>query len=111
MNFTPLQLGVLAIVLLFCIFISGKVPSDWRVQNLPAGIVLGFFIFCVFFAGVMALDLKPHKWWINLFLYRLNVARRIYISKPEPGHLYPNPDIIEPGKVQDDYYIDGSKTR
>ena len=108
-DFTPAQLAIMAVAIVFGLIISTKVPGDWKVQHIPGGVLLFIFILCAAIVFVKASEVKSYKWWINLFLYKANLVPRTFVPKPEPGHVYPSPDIIEPGKAEDQYYIEAKQ--
>lgn len=105
-DFTPFQL-ILMFVAVITAFIAGSnVPHDWKINNLPAGFILGLLIICGAIVFVKMSEVKPWAWWRNLVMYRLNMLPTTFLPHPEPGHVYPDPTIIDVKKRTDEYYVD-----
>lgn len=99
------QAIALAIGALMGFFIASKLPGDWKIGNLPAGLFV--FIGFVSLGGALGFmtELKPMAWWRNNFIYRLGLAPLVYIPRPEPGQIYPDPTIIDK-KDQEEFYVE-----
>jgi hypothetical protein len=81
------------------------VPQNIKFGNVPAGLVVFVCIVGAMGAFVTASEMKPMVWWKNNFLYRLKLVPTQFLPRPQPGTVYPDPSIIEPGKRDDDYYV------
>ena len=108
---TPLKIFGLTIKQLISLVIGGllgflaatKLPGDWKIGNLPVGLFA--FVGIISLGGALGFmtELKPIAWWRNNFIYRLGLAPRIYIPRPEPGAIYPDPTIIEKREAEEFY--------
>jgi len=98
------QAFFLAVGGLLGFFVASHMPGDWKLGNLPAGL-FAFIILCSL-GGVLGFmtDVKPIAWWRNNFVYRLGLAPKIYIPRPEQAQIYPDPTIIEK-RDQEEFYI------
>jgi hypothetical protein len=108
---TPVQLILLAGSLVGALIIMNTLPKDCKIvlpggQSLPGGLFA--------FIGMIGLgivlgrmsELKPWIWWKNVFLYRLKLEPVVWLPKPEPAPVYPDPTIIEAKKKVDEYYVE-----
>ncbi|MBX9720161.1 MAG: hypothetical protein K2X81_02105 [Candidatus Obscuribacterales bacterium] len=102
------QWFVLAVAVALGFFFAFKVPQNWKLGNLP----LGLFVWVIFVggavAGVSAMEFKPFAWWRNLLLYKVFNAlpRAYYPHVEEQNQVYPDPDVIDPAKREDEGYIE-----
>ena len=98
LEFTPVQ-WILMLISLCAAFITWqKVPSDWKLANLPAGFWLALLIVCAAIVFVRATEIKPAKWWLNVIFYRLKFWPSRYLPHPEPAPNYPDATIIDAPK-------------
>lgn len=104
-DFTPVQLIIMLLCIVGCLILSSKIPPDWKLDKMPMGFLIPFVIFCLALVFVKGSELKPARWWLNLFLYRLNLATRVFLPHPEPSQIYPDPDIIDAKKRDDNVYV------
>lgn len=81
------------------------VPKEWKLGNVPVGLIVGIGVFCAVMVPMTMLELRPRAWWKNQFLYRLKLAPTTFLPHPEQGRAYPDPTIIEAPKKQDQYYV------
>lgn len=106
-GFTPIQWILLALSVALAFLVGTKVPGDWKLGNLPLGFILGMLIFCGALVYVKASEMKPFAWWRNLFLYRLGFLPRTYFPHiEEQTQIYPDPDVIDAPKREEDGYIE-----
>lgn len=105
-GFTPIQWILLVVALGSAFLVGTKIPQSWKIGNLPAGFIVGLLIFCGAMVGVNASEMKPMRWWLNLFLYRLELVPKTYISHLEECEEYPDPSIEEEPKYSDEGYLD-----
>lgn len=99
------QIGIAAIGLILAFIIGTKIPSDWKVGNIPAGFVAGLTVFCVSLVAGRMTELKPMVWWRNSLMLGLGLVPRTYIPKPKEAQIYPDPTIIEAGQAEE-FYIE-----
>jgi hypothetical protein len=106
-DFTPFQLILMFFSTILAFIVAGNVPSSWKLPNgLPVGFLLGLLIFCAAIVVVKMSEVKPWVWWRNMFTYRLKLVSTVYLPKPEPGQVYPDPTIIDVKKRSEEYYVD-----
>jgi hypothetical protein len=88
------------------LLIASNMPKDWKFNNVPAGV----FVFVAVVGAAMVLgkmsEVKPWMWWKNMLFYRLGIIPSVFVPKPEPAPLYPDPTIIETKKKSDGYYVE-----
>lgn len=105
-EFTPIQLAMLVIAIIGGLLIASNMPKEWKFNNVPAGV----FVFVAVVGAAMVLgkmsEVKPWMWWKNLIVYRLGLAPNMFVPKPEPAPLYPDPNIIETKKKTEQYYVE-----
>ncbi|MDZ4834160.1 MAG: hypothetical protein SGJ27_10325 [Candidatus Melainabacteria bacterium] len=97
------QIGFLAVGILIAFALGSRVPGDWKLGNIPAGLVLGIFVVCLAIVAGGFTELKPMVWWRNMLSYRLGLVPRLYIPKSEAGQIYPDPTIIERSDAEEFY--------
>ena len=107
-GFTIGQWVILAVSVALALFLAFKVPQDWKIGNLPIGLFVFIIIFGGALAGVNAAEFKPFVWWRNLFLYKVfnTLPRAYYPNVEEHLQIYPDPDVIDPIKREDQNYIE-----
>lgn len=107
-GFTIPQWLLLGLSVLLAFFFGSKVPPDWKIHNLPFGFIVGLTIVCAAMLLVNASEMKPAAWWKNLFLYKVfNAVPRVYHSRfEEQAQIYPDPDVIDIPKREQDGYIE-----
>lgn len=107
-GFTFGQWAILAISVGLGFFLAFKVPQDWKLGNLP----LGVFVWVIIVGGAMvavnAAEFKPFAWWRNLLLYKIINAlpRAYYPHVEEQTQIYPDPDVIDPIRREEEGYIE-----
>jgi hypothetical protein len=97
-EFTPIQLVLMVLSLGTALLVAGKVPSNWKVGDLPAGFLIGLLIVCMAIVFVKFTEIKPLLWWRNLIFYRLKLAPQQFFPGTEPAKIYPDTTIIEAPK-------------
>jgi hypothetical protein len=97
------QIGWLAMGVILAFAVGSRVPGDWKLGNVPAGIVLGICIVGVAIVAGGFTELKPMVWWRNMFMYRLGLCPKLYIPKAEFGQVYPDPTITERSDAEEFY--------
>jgi len=107
-DFTPLQLVLMFMSTIAAFWVGSSIPQGWKVGNLPTGFVVGMLILCAAIVLVKMSEVKPWAWWRNLLLYRLNMVPTVFLPRPEPGQLYPDPTIIDAKKRSDEYYVESN---
>jgi hypothetical protein len=107
-DFTIIQLILMFFSILGAVGLSMQFPKDWKFNGLPAGALVGIVFICITLALVKMSEVKPWAWWLNLLAYRLKAVPTIFIPKPEPAPIYPDPTIIEVKKASDQNYVDAS---
>ena len=82
-------------------------PKEWKLlDKFPTGLSVGFLCFCASLVVLNALDMKPLRWWKNLFLYRLKLLPTQFMPHPEaPRSVYPDPTIAEALRKEDQFYV------
>jgi hypothetical protein len=107
-GFTFGQWFILATAVGLGFFLAFKVPQDWKLGNLPLGVFVWVFIVGGAMVGVNAAEFKPFAWWRNLFLYKIfqTVPRAYYPHNEEQLQIYPDPDVIDPARREDEGYIE-----
>jgi hypothetical protein len=107
-GFTVGQWCILAVSIALALLLAFKVPQDWKLGNLPVGLFVFIFIFGGAMAGVNAAEFKPFAWWRNLFLYKVfgTLPRSYYPYVEEQTQIYPDPDVIDPVRREDQDYIE-----
>lgn len=106
-GFTFGQWAILAISVGVGFLLAFKVPQDWKVGNLPVGLFVWIIIVGAAMVGVNAMEFKPFAWWRNLFCYKiLGTSPKAYYPNVErQTQIYPDPDVIDPIKREDEGYI------
>ena len=104
-DFTINQLVLMVIAVAISVTLLSKVPTTWKIGNLPANILSAICFFCLCLPLVKFTDIKPMAWWKNIILYKLRMAPTAYIPRPEESAIYPDPTIIEPKKRSEEFYI------
>jgi hypothetical protein len=107
-DFTIIQLVLMFFSLLGAFGIATQIPKDWKWNGLPGSALVFIVIVCIMLALVKMSEVKPWTWWKNLLLYRLKAVPTVYMPKPEPAPIYPDPNIIEVKKREDANYVDAS---
>ncbi|MBI1269669.1 hypothetical protein GC174_04470 [bacterium] len=107
-GFTVKQIILLALGVILGFLLASKLPHDWKVGHLPAGLFAFVGVVGVSCALSFMTEVKPMPWWRNAFLYRLKLVPDVFIPKPEDAPLYPDPTIIEKS-VGEEFYIDSDK--
>ncbi|MBX9688583.1 MAG: hypothetical protein K2X27_17875 [Candidatus Obscuribacterales bacterium] len=109
-GFTFGQWALLAISVALGFFLAFKVPQDVKVPftNLPMGLIAWVVIVGGAVAGVNAAEFKPFAWWRNLLLYKVfNAVPRAYFPHvEEQTQIYPDPDVIDPARREEEGYIE-----
>lgn len=107
-GFTIGQWVILAVALALAFLLAFKVPQDWKLGNLPLGVFVWVFIVGGAMVGVNAAEFKPFAWWRNLFLYKVfnSVPRSYYPHIEDENFIYPDPDVIDPAKREEEGYIE-----
>ena len=106
-GFTVGQWIILAVSVGLGFLLAFKVPQDWKLGNLPVGLFVWVIIVGGAMVGVNAAEFKPFAWWRNVLLYKvLGTLPRAYFPHIEmQPQLYPDPDVIDPIKRDDEGYI------
>jgi hypothetical protein len=107
-DFTIIQLVLMFFSLIIAFAIASQVPKEWKWNGLPGSALVFIVIVCIMLALVKMSEVKPWAWWKNLLLYRLKAVPIVYMPKPEPAPIYPDPNIIEVKKREDANYVDAS---
>jgi len=107
-GFTVLQWCILTVAVCLAFMVATWIPKDLKIGNTPLGLWVGIIIFGGAMGGCNAAEFKPFAWWRNLILFKIlnSVPRVYYPNVEEQTQLYPDPDIIEPIKREDDSYIE-----
>jgi hypothetical protein len=109
-EFTPIQLIMVVGSIIGGLVVAGNMPKEWKFNNVPAGV----FVFVAIVGAALVLgkmsEVKPWMWWKNLLLYRLGLVPKVFIPKPEPAPLYPDPNINESKKKSEQYYVEASES-
>lgn len=107
-GFTFGQWGILVVSVSLGFFLAFKVPQDWKLGNLPVGLFVWVVIVGAAMVGVNAAEFKPYAWWRNLLLYKIlnTVPKAFYPNVEEQTQIYPDPDVIDPAKREDEGYIE-----
>lgn len=105
-DFTPFQLILMFFSIVLAFVVGSNIPQNMKVGNLPAGFLAGMLILCGSIVVVKMSEVKPWAWWRNLILYRLNMVPTVFLPRPEPGQLYPDPTIIDVKKRSEEYYVE-----
>jgi len=106
-DFTPFQLILMFCATITAFIVASNIPQSYKLPNgLPVGFVVGMLIFCGAIVVVKMSEVKPWAWWRNLVLYRLNMVPTVFLPRPEPGQLYPDPTIIDAKRRADEYYVE-----
>ncbi len=107
-GFTFPQWAILAVSVGVGFFLAFKVPQDWKLGNLPVGVFVWVLIVGGAMVGVNAAEFKPAAWWRNLFFYKIfnSLPRAYYPHIEEQTQIYPDPDVIDPIKREDEGYIE-----
>lgn len=109
-GFTFPQWALLAIAVGLGFFLAFKVPQDWKLPgtNLPLGVLVWVVIVGGAIAGVNAAEFKPFAWWRNLLLYKVFNAlpKNYYPNVEEQTQIYPDPDVIDAARREDEGYIE-----
>ena len=102
------QWAILAVSVSLAFFLAFKCPTDWKLGNLPLGVFVWVGIVGIAMVGVNAAEFKPFAWWRNLLLYKLlGISPKNYFPHVEQEtHIYPDPDVIDPLKREDEGYIE-----
>ena len=100
---TLVQIGWLALGVLVAFSLCSRVPGDWKVNGIPAGIIFGIVIVSLSIVIGGFTELKPMIWWRNNFLYRLGLMPTLFVPRPEEGQIYPDPTIIERSDAEEFY--------
>jgi hypothetical protein len=105
MDFTIRQILLLVVIIGLGLLVFSRIPQQWKLGHLPVNflVLLGFV--CVGLPMVKFTDLKPMAWWKNVVLYKLKLVPAVFIPKPEKGHIYPDPTIVEVNTKKDEFYI------
>lgn len=105
-DFTPIQLIMHVIAIISGLLLASNMPKDWKFNNVPAGV----FVFVAVVGASIVLgkmsEVKPWAWWKNMLLYRLGLVPNLFVPKPEPAPLYPDPNIIESKRKTEQYYVE-----
>ncbi len=104
-DFTINQLVLLVVAVAISVTLLSRVPSTWKVGNLPANILSAIVFFCFCLPLVKFTDLKPMAWWKNIILYKCKLVPTQFIPHPEEAAIYPDPTIVEPKKRSEEYFI------
>ncbi len=106
-GFTFGQWAILVIAVGLGFLLAFKVPQDWKLGNLPLGLFVWVIIVGGAMVGVNAAEFKPFAWWRNLFLYKLmgTLPKAYYPHIEEQTQIYPDPDVIDPVRREDEGYI------
>lgn len=105
-EFTPFQLVLMFVSTITAFIVGSNVPHDWKIANLPAGFIIGLVIICLAIVFVKMSEVKPWLWWRNAVVYKLNMMPTVFMPRPEPGQVYPDPTIIDVKKRANEYYVD-----
>ena len=105
-EFTPFQLILLVGSVILALIAASKCPKEWKFNGVPGGAWVAIGIVCVALVLVKMSELKPWAWWKNLMIYRMRLVPNIFLPKPEPAPLYPDPTIIEPKKRSEEFYVE-----
>lgn len=109
-GFTFGQWALLAIAVGLGFLLAFKVPQDWKLPgtNLPLGVLVWVVIVGGAIAGVNAAEFKPFAWWRNLLLYKIfnSLPRSYYPNVEEQMQIYPDPDVIDAARREDEGYIE-----
>lgn len=97
------QIGWLALGVLIAFAVGSRIPGDWKIGNIPAGIVLGILVVGLAIVAGGFTELKPLVWWRNMLFYRLGLLPTLFIPKAETGQIYPDPTIIERAGAEEFY--------
>ncbi len=105
-DFTPIQLIMHVIAIITGLILASNMPKEWKFNNVPAGV----FVFVAVVGASIVLgkmsEVKPWLWWKNMVMYRLGLVPNLFVPKPEPAPLYPDPNIIESKKKTEQYYVE-----
>ncbi|HEY9732652.1 MAG TPA: hypothetical protein V6C89_12110 [Drouetiella sp.] len=105
-DFTPIQLIMHVIAIITALLMATNMPKEWKFNNVPAGV----FVFVAIVGASIVLgkmsEVKPWSWWKNMVLYRLGLVPNLFVPKPEPAPLYPDPNIIDSKKKTEQYYVE-----
>ena len=107
-EFTPLQWALMFVSTILAFTVGSNVPHDWKIANVGVGIWLGIIIVCLAIVLVKMGEVKPWLWWRNDVVYRLHMMPTVFMPRPEPGQVYPDPTIIDVKKRSDEYYVDAN---
>ena len=105
---TIMQWVMLALALAVSFMAFSSIPQQWKIGNLPTGILVGISLFMLSIVFIHAPQVKPSVWWKNKILYSLGKMPTKFFPRPEPAQEYPDSSIIEPLKQQDRYYVQKS---
>lgn len=102
------QWAILAIAVSLGFFLAFKCPTDWKLGNLPLGVFVWVAIVGLAMVGVNAAEFKPMAWWRNLLLYKIlgTVPKAYYPHVEEENFIYPDPDVIDIQRREDEGYIE-----
>ncbi len=91
----------------FCVF--SLTPKEWKIPlpqgSMPTGMALGLLIGCVGLGVGLMLQSKPIAWWRNRIVYGLKIAPCVYLPRPEPGRIYPDPTVVDSDRKEDRPYV------
>lgn len=104
-GFTIKQLILMALGIILGFLLASKMPANWKVGHLPAGLFAFVGTVGVACALSFMTEVKPMPWWKNAFLYKLKLVPTVFIPKPEEPVIYPDPTIQEK-KLVEEFYIE-----
>ena len=85
---------------------GSSMPHNWKIQNLPAGFVLGMFIVCGALVAIHMNEVRPGTWWVNLFYYNIfRVMPTVYLPHMEEEPLYIDASIMDKKDTREEYYV------
>ena len=104
-GFTVSQWVVMVLAAATAFGVGSAMPGNWKVGNLPVGFLVGLGIFCGAMLISQGLQMKPLTWWRNMIAYRLKLVPMTYLPHSEPGTIYPDPTVVDPGRKEDLPYV------
>lgn len=104
-GFSVSQWVVMGLAAAAAFAVGSFMPGNIKIAGLPIGFIIGMVIFCGALFVSQALQMKPLAWWRNMIAYRMKLVPMTYLPHSEPGTIYPDPTVIDPGRKEDLPYV------